>query len=66
MQSPIANYCLKLKFNGYTEPQPVPKLLAHVSVRELHKNNVSSTKDGGLKESRDEDENIFISDYTLR
>ena len=65
MQSPIANYCLKLKIDGYTEPQPVPKLLAHVSVRELHKNNVSSTKDGGLKESIDQGYNIIISDSTL-
>ena len=34
VQSPIANDCLKMKIDGYTEPQPVPKLLLQVSVRE--------------------------------
>ena len=66
MQSPISNDCLKLKVDGYTEPQLVPKILFHVSVRELHNNIVSATKDGGLKEARDEDDNIIISDSTLR
>ena len=66
MQSPIANDCLKVKIDGYTEPQLVQKLLLHVSVRELHNNLVSATKGGGLKEARDEDYNIIISDYTLR
>ena len=37
-----------------------------MSVRELHNNLVSSTIDGGLKESRDEDDNIIISDSALR
>ena len=37
-----------------------------MSVRELHNNLVSATKDGGLKEAIDEDDNILISDYTLR
>ena len=44
VQSPIANNCLKVKIDGYTEPQLVPKLLLRVSVRELHKNLVSATK----------------------
>ena len=52
--------------DGYTEPQLVPKQLWQVSVREVHNNLVSATKDGGLKEPRDEDDNIIISDYTLR
>ena len=66
VQSPIANDFLKVKFDGYTEPQLVPKFLLQVSVRELHNNLVSATKGGGLKEARDEDYNIIISDYTLR
>ena len=57
---------MKMKIDGHTEPQFVPKLLFQVPVRELHNNLVSNTKDGGLKESRDEDDNIIISDSTLR
>ena len=64
--SPIANDFLKVKIDGYTEPQLVPKHLLQVSVRELHNNLVSTTKDGELKESRDGDDNIIISDSTLR
>ena len=45
-----------------TESQLVPKLLLQVSVRELHNILVSDTNDGGLKYSRDEDDNIIISD----
>ena len=66
VQSPIANDFLKVKIDGHTEPQLVPKFLLHVSVRELHNNLVIATKDGGIKEARDEDDNIIISDYTLR
>ena len=47
--SPIANDCLKVKIGGYAEPQLVPNFLLQVSVRELHTNLVSDTKDGGLK-----------------
>ena len=65
MQSLIANDCLKVKIDGYTEPQLVPKILLQVSVRELHNNLVSAKKYGGLKEARDEDDNILISDSTL-
>ena len=66
MQSPIANDCMKVKIDGYTEPQLVPNFLLQVSIRELHTNIVSVTKYYGLKESRDEDDNILISDSTLR
>ena len=65
MQSPIVNDCIKVKIDGHTEPKLVPKLLLQVSVRELHKHLVSDTIDGGLKEARDEDDNIIISDSTL-
>ena len=34
-------------------------------VRELHNSLVSDTNYGGLKDARDEDDNIIISDYTL-
>ena len=66
MQSPIANEFLKMKIDGYTEPQLTPKLLLHVSTRELHNNIASSTKDGGLKETRYEDDDIITSNYTFR
>ena len=49
VQSPIANDCLKVKIDGYTEPQLVPKLLLHVSVRELYNKLVRNTIYGGLK-----------------
>ena len=49
VQSPIANDCLKVKIDGYTEQQLVPKCLLQVSVRELYNNLVSATKDSGLK-----------------
>ena len=52
-------------FDGQTEPEPVPKLLLQVSVRELNNSLVSDTNDGGIKDARDEYDNIIISDYTL-
>ena len=61
VQAPIFNDFLKVKIDGYTEPQLVPKLLSQVSVRELHNNLVSAKQDSGLKEARDEDDNIIIN-----
>ena len=49
--------------DDHIEPQLVPKLLLHVSVRELHNSLVSDPNDGGLKYSRGGYGN---SDYTLR
>ena len=49
----------------HTEPQLIPKCLLHAFARELHNNLVSTTVYGGLKEARDEDDNIIISDSTL-
>ena len=66
VQSLIDNDCLKVKIDGHTEPQLVPTLLLHVSVREIHNNLVRATIDGGLKEARHEYDNIIISDSTLR
>ena len=54
-----------MKIDGHTETQLAPKLLLQVSVIELHNNLVSTTKYGGQKQSRYEDDNIIISDYTL-
>ena len=47
VKSPIADDCMKVNIHGYNEPQLVPKVLLQVSVRELHNNLVSTTKDGG-------------------
>ena len=55
-----------MKIDGHTELQLVPKLLMHVSIIELHKNLVSDTDYGGLKETIDEENNIIISYSTLR
>ena len=65
MQSPIVNDCLKVKIDGQTEPQLVPKHLLQVSVRELYNNIVSDTIYDGLKEAIYEDDNILISDSKL-
>ena len=65
-QSPISNDCIKVMFDYQKEPQQVPKFLLQVSVRELHNSLVSDPIYGGLKDARDEDGNIIISDYTLR
>ena len=65
-QLPISNDCLKVLLDDQTEPQLVPKLLLQVSVRELHNSLVSDTNDGGLKDTRNEDVKIIISDSTMR
>ena len=65
-QSPISNHCLKLIFDDQTEPQMAPKLLLQVFVREIHNSLVSDPNDDGIKEAIDEENNIIISDYTLR
>ena len=66
LKSPIFNDCLKVIIDGHTRPQIVPKFSLHVSVRKLHKSLVNDPVYGGLKESRDADNNIIICDYTLR
>ena len=66
VQSPISNDCLKVLLYDQTEPQLVPKLLLQVSVRELHNSLVSDPNDGGIKDARDEDGKIIISDSTFR
>ena len=49
-------------FDDQTEPQLIPKFLPQVSLRELHNIPVSDPSDGGLKDDRDKDDNIIISD----
>ena len=58
--------CLKFMFGDQTEPQLIPKLLLQVSVRELHNSLISDPNDIGIKDARGEDNNIIISDSTLR
>ena len=64
-QSPISHDCLKVLFDDQTETQLFPNVLFQVSVIELHNRLVSDTNDGGIKDDRDEDYNIIISDSTL-
>ena len=66
VQSLISNDCLKVMLDDQIEPQLVPKLLLHVSVRELHNRLVSDPNDGGIKDAKDENGKIIISDSTLR
>ena len=53
-------------FDDQTELQLVPKLLLHVSVREIHNSLLSDPNDGGLKDDRDEYGDIVVSGSTLR
>ena len=65
VQSPITNDCLKVLLDYQIEPQLVPKLSLQVSVKELHNILVSDPNDGDLKDTRDEDGKIIISDSTF-
>ena len=65
MKSTIANYCLYVSIYGNSKKQLMPKLLLQVSVEKLHNIMVSPPEEVGLKEARDEDNNIIISDSTL-
>ena len=65
LQSLIVNDFLKVKSDGHTEQQLVPRFLLQVSVIKLHNNLVRNADNGGLKEARDEDDNIIISNSTL-
>ena len=53
-------------FDDQTKPQLVPKLLLHVSEIELHNSLVSDSNDDDMKYARYQDDNIIISDSTLR
>ena len=66
MQSPIANGFIKFSIGGHSEPQLVPKNLPQVSFWETNNSMVSHPEEGGLKEVRDADNIIIISDSMLR
>ena len=66
MQSQIVNYCLKVNIDGHNRPQLVPELLLQVYVIEIHNSLSNDPEDGGLKEEIDVENNIIISDSTLR
>ena len=66
VQSPIYNDCLKFLLDDQTEPQLVPKLLLQATIRELHNSLVSDPNDDGIKDARDENGKIIISESTLR
>ena len=66
VQSPISNDRLKVIFDDQTEQKLVTKLLLHMSFREPHNIPVSDTNDGGIKDDRYEENNIIISDSTVR
>ena len=55
-----------MKIDGHTEPQLVPKLLLQVYGGKLYNKPVSDTDNGRIKEARDEENNIIISDSTSR
>ena len=65
-QSPTVNDFLKVNIDGHTETQLVQKPLLQVSVLERHNRVVIDPLYRGLREARDAENNIIISDYTLR
>ena len=66
MQSPISNDSLKVSIYGKNEKQIVPKRLSYVSIGELHKIMANLPEGGVIKETRDEQNVIIISDSSLR
>ena len=65
VQSPILMIVWKWKLM-VTPDQKFPKLLQQVSVRELHNSLVSDPENVWIEEARDAENNIIISDSTLR
>ena len=61
-----SNLFLKLYIDVQVEPQLFTTLLLNALVRELHNSIVVTPGEGALKEARDADNNIIISDSTLR
>ena len=66
MQSPIANDRIKLSIYGQAGPQLVLKVLLQVSVRELHNIMIIPHEEGVIKEARDAEDEIIMSDSILR
>ena len=65
VQSPIFNDFLKLNIDGHTRQQIVIKLLLQVYVLEINNSLISDPEDGGIKDARDAENNIIISDSKL-
>ena len=63
---PIYSETLLVKGPGSSEKHRVPKLLLEIPVRELHNLLLAPTDQGGLAQSRDEENKILCSDTTLR
>ena len=63
---PRANDCLKVYIDVKAGTQLVPDLLLEASVREIHNSMYIPPEEGGLKESRDPEDNIIIGNSTLR
>ena len=63
--SPIVNNSLKLSIDRKVEKQLVPKFLLRILLRELHNSMIIQPEESRLKEERDAENNIIISDSTL-
>ena len=55
-----------MKIDGQTRPQTVTTLLLQVPIQKLHNILVIEPENGVIKYARDAENNINISDYTLR
>ena len=66
MQYQIENDRLKVSIGGYSEKQLVTRLLLKLSVWELQNSMVITQQECGMKEVKDENNNIFISDSALQ
>ena len=55
-----------MSIDGHAETHLFPRKLLQVFVWELDNIMVSPSEEGGLKEARDADNNITISDYTMK
>ena len=66
MQYPIENDCIYVSIDGNPKKQLMSELLFQVYVRELHNILMITPGEFGMKEARDEKNNIIISDSTLR
>ena len=62
----FSNNCLELYIDGHSETQLVPIFLLQVSFQELHNIMARPPEYCGLKEARDVENNIIVSDSTLQ
>ena len=66
MQSTIENDCPNVFIDSNYKKKLIPKVLLQVSPQELHSSMVIPPEENGLREVRDKENNIIISDSTLR